>query len=508
MKTIKKIIIGLLLIQLPSCELLDLKPVDTYSIDNYWDTKDQVNRFFTGLHKRIRDRQFVFMQLGEFRGGLLDPSPTSVLGQTKTDVDIIGNLISLENPGVTSFGNCYMDIMQINHAIERLNNYVTCLNEDEKNYYLGIAHGIRSYYYFHLLRTWGGVPLVSEPEVLKGVSTPTALNKKRATEMETMGFIKTDILKSEEYLTKELFSYNKKFGKSFWSKAATLALKGDIFLWSAKVKPIGSSTVFSEKPADDIETARLALTSVWNATGILPNDFAGIFNYNNKENDEIIFAIPYIINEKSNSFALFTYPASTFSGYKDATGKILDNPLSVGTDGGSRYEYKWSFFESIASTDKRKAVSFQDYYKGSIKGIYLHKFKGTMDGTIRWFTDDWPIYRTADIALMLAECYNAQENSGQVKTFIELIRRRAYGRNYPEFTYVDKATSELAILREYAIEFIAEGKYWYQLRRLNEGSEALKLVKNNDPEFLLWPIDMSTMSKDPLLEQNNAYINQ
>lgn len=167
MKTIKKIIIGLLLIQLPSCELLDLKPVDTYSIDNYWDTKDQVNRFFTGLHKRIRDRQFVFMQLGEFRGGLLDSSPTSTLGQNKSDVDIIGNLISLENPGVTNFGNCYMDIMQINHAIERLNNYVTCLNEDEKNYYLGIAHGIRSYYYFHLLRTWGGVPLVSEPEVLK-----------------------------------------------------------------------------------------------------------------------------------------------------------------------------------------------------------------------------------------------------------------------------------------------------------------------------------------------------
>ena len=88
MKTIKKIILGLLLIQLSSCELLDLKPIDTYSIDNYWDTKDQVNRFFTGLHKRIRDRQFVFMQLGEFRGGLLDPSPTSVLGQTKTDVDI------------------------------------------------------------------------------------------------------------------------------------------------------------------------------------------------------------------------------------------------------------------------------------------------------------------------------------------------------------------------------------------------------------------------------------
>ncbi|MPN64448.1 hypothetical protein SDC9_212220 [bioreactor metagenome] len=108
---------------------------------------------------------------------------------------------------------------------------------------------------------------------------------------------------------------------------------------------------------------------------------------------------------------------------------------------------------------------------------------------------------------MLAECYNAQNNPAGVKTYIDLIRRRAYGRTYPEFTYVDKETSEMAILREYAIEFIAEGKYWYHLRRMNNGSEALKLVKNNDPIFLLWPIDVSTMSKDPLLEQNEAYKN-
>ncbi|MEA4983781.1 MAG: RagB/SusD family nutrient uptake outer membrane protein [Paludibacter sp.] len=507
MKTLKKTILGLILILLPACDLLDLKPIDTYSIDNYWDTKDQVSRFFTGLHKRVRDRQFVYMQLGEFRGGLLNPSPTSVLGQTKSDVDIIGNQLSLENPGVTNFGNFYMDIMQVNHAIERLNNYVTCLTEDEKNYYLGIAHGIRSYFYFHLLRSWGGVPVVSEPEVLTGVSTPTALNKERSTEQATMDFIKSDILQSETYLNKEAFSYNSKFGKSFWSKAATLTLKADIYLWSAKVKPIGSTSVYSENPEADIEIARLSLTSVWNATGILPNDFAGIFDYNNKENDEIIFAIPFIVNEKSNSFALFTYPASTFSGYKNASGITLDNPLSVGTDGGSRYEYLWSFFESISATDKRKAATFQDFYKGSIKGTYLQKFKGTMDGTIRWFADDWPVYRTADVALMLAECYNAQNNPAGVKTYIDLIRRRAYGRTYPEFTYVDKETSEMAILREYAIEFIAEGKYWYHLRRMNNGSEALKLVKNNDPIFLLWPIDVSTMSKDPLLEQNEAYKN-
>lgn len=505
MKKIKITLIGIIILSLSACDFLDLSPMDTYSFENYWDTKDQIDRFFTGLHKRVRDRQLNFMKLGEFRGGLMDSNPSSTLGQSKSDIDIIGNLLSLENPGMTNFANFYMDIMQINHAIDKLNNYVTCLTDTEKEYYLGIAHGMRSLFYFHLLRTWGGMPIVDSPEVLAGVSSPTVLNKKRSSEQETMEFIKQDILMSEEYFKNQSFSFNAKFGKSYWSKAVTLVLKGDIFLWSAKVKPIGSSTVFSDNPEQDIEDARVALNAVWNATGALPNNFAGIFSYDNKNNDEIIFSIPYVKNEAKNSFALFTYPPATFSGYTNAKGEILSNPLSVGTDGGSRYEYKWSFFESIPDGDKRKSATFQDFYKGDIKGIYLHKFTGTMDGDIRWFVDDWPLYRTADIVLMLAECYNAQDNAPLVKDYLDLIRRRAYGRSYPAFTYVNKEETELAILREYAIEFIAEGKYWYHARRMNNGSEALKLVRNNDPKFLLWPIDATALSRDPLLEQNEAY---
>lgn len=507
MNKIKLIILVLCsLILIPSCDLLDLKPEDRYGIDDYWQSKDHVERFFAGLHRRVRDRQINYLKLGEMRGGLFDSAASSVLGQGKSDIPIVGNTLSYENPGVTVFGNFYMDIMQINHAIDKLNNEVTFLKEDEHNYYLGIAHGLRAFAYFHMFRSWGGLPIVETPDVLAGVTSPMVLNKARSDERTTWGFIRDDIQKSQDYFKDLPFTYNAKYGKNFWSKAASSMLYADVLLWGAKVSPIGESTVLSDKPSEDVEKARVALTAVWNLVGYLPNDFPGVFSYENKGNDEIIYSIYYGRDDKAtNSFALFTYNASALNGYVDGNGVALNNPLSVGTDGGSRYEYSWDFFSNISPNDKRRAATFQDFYKGTIKGTYLKKFAGTMDGDIRYFVDDWPIYRNAEAVLMLAECYNYQNNAGEVKNLMETIRRRAYGRTFPAFVYKDKQQTELDILYEYAVEFVAEGKYWYNVRRMNGGSEALKLVKNNDPKFLLWPIDAATLSRDPLVLQNEAY---
>ena len=55
---------------------------------------------------------------------------------------------------------------------------------------------MRAFYYFHLLRTYGGVPLRLEPEVLNGNTDPVALRKARSTEAEVLAAIKNDINKS------------------------------------------------------------------------------------------------------------------------------------------------------------------------------------------------------------------------------------------------------------------------------------------------------------------------
>ena len=68
MKKIKYIFLILLIGAIQSCDYLDLSPVDSYGISNYWSTKDQVERYVRGLHYRLRERQEIFSKWGNSEG--------------------------------------------------------------------------------------------------------------------------------------------------------------------------------------------------------------------------------------------------------------------------------------------------------------------------------------------------------------------------------------------------------------------------------------------------------
>lgn len=84
-----------------------------------------------------------------------------------------------------------------------------------------------------LYKTYGGVPIVTTVELLDGKVTADKFYVERATPEATLSFIKEDIGKSESYFgTTEI---NNKHDKTMWSKAATLMLKAEIYMWAAKV---------------------------------------------------------------------------------------------------------------------------------------------------------------------------------------------------------------------------------------------------------------------------------
>ena len=89
-----------------------------------------------------------------------------------------------------------------------------------------------------------------------------------------------------------------------WSRYATLMLKTEIYLWSAKVK-----TENQLPDMNDIHTAEQALLKVIGKFSLLP-EFTDIFNYAYKGNDEIIFAIRFADGEKTNWVENFVYSGS------------------------------------------------------------------------------------------------------------------------------------------------------------------------------------------------------
>lgn len=56
---IKYTLLVLLIGAMQSCGYLDLSPVDSYGISNYWSTKDRAERFVRGLHYRVRERRSI-----------------------------------------------------------------------------------------------------------------------------------------------------------------------------------------------------------------------------------------------------------------------------------------------------------------------------------------------------------------------------------------------------------------------------------------------------------------
>ena len=518
MKNIKYVLIAALIaITSASChKTLELAPEDYYGDGNFWQNEAQVTNFMVGMHKQFRDNQFMFLRLGEMRGGgfsNVDRQNTSL-----NELPIIEQRIDENSAGVSGWGGLYGPILQINLFIQKVNE-VDFLAAAKKDYLLAQAYALRAYYYFHLLRTYGGVPISLEPEVLNGNTDPLTLRKARSTEAEVLTLVKADVNKAITLFGTAAIPLD----KSQWSRNAALMLKGDVYLWSAKVY----------NATADLAEAKTALLAI--AGPSLQPIFANAFNYANKNNNEVIFAIRYRVGEaEMGNYATFLYSLFNFDNLhvKDSTTltPTLVDPLAIGAPNSQqiiqRYGYTFELFQSYNVADKRRNATFYDYYKTSatgtppvikptVRNTALVKFPGTIDANKRWFSDDWPVYREAERLLMLAEIVNAE--GGDPTTYIKQIRDRAFAPAADPTAFVNgsKDANELAIFSERSKEFVYEGKRWYDLRRMKFGAEPLVFKSTNHPYGVLdkatqsykvlWPIDTGVWTNDPLVNQTPGY---
>lgn len=523
----KKILTATILIALTvsfnACKKLDLAPEDYFGSESFWKSKAQVDGAMTGIHAQFRDYQFTFYTLGEMRGGTLKEGTGATGTSSLNSAALIRQDLRESAPGISSWAGFYGAIFQINNFIYQVEK-ADYLSATEKGYYLGQAYGLRAFYYFHLYRTFGRVPLATEPKVLTNTPTTSkdAYLPRAKTEKETLDFIKSDIDKS---VTDFGGDYTTKSQKGQWSLAATQMLKTEVYLWSAKVKTDGQAPA---NTAADLATARAAVEAVIPKYS-LQNNFANVFNYGNKGNNEIIFAIKYAAGEATNVYNQFVYAITDpMTSFKDASGNALSaDPLQV-AGGGTiiRYEYKYDLFAKYdTAADTRARATFFDFYKNPATTnhyVNLRKFLGTIDNNARSFSDDVPVYRLGEAYLLLAEIKNKQGQDPSAE--INEVRKRAYAappygtKTFPAFVNGSFEQNELAIFEERGKELVAEGKRWYDLRRMQDASgdplafkKDLPLVgvldKATESYKLLWPIDRNTLTSDETIkdDQNPGY---
>ncbi len=500
-------------IALSSCrKTLELAPEDYYGDGNFWKNEAQVANFMVGMHTQFRNNQFMFLRLGEMRGGAfssVDRQNTSL-----NELTIINQAIEETSAGVGSWAGFYNPILQLNLFIQKV-EAIDFIASERKNYLLGQAYAMRAYYYFHLLRTYGGVPIRLEPEVSNGNTDPVALRKARSSEAEVLAAVKADVDNAVTLFGSAVSPAD----KSQWNPQAALMLKGEVYLWSAKVY---NNTA-------DLAVAKAALTSITGPS--LLSNFADVFK--NKNNNEIILAMRYRDGEAEmgTAYSYFLYSTFNFDNLhvKDSTtlGPTLVDPLNVASAPSQiiqRYAYTFELFQSYDLADTRRNATFYDYYRTTssggnvvvnVRNTALVKFLGEMNSANRRvFTNDWPVYREADRLLMLAEIVNAE--GGDPTPYIKPVRDRAFANADPTpFVNGSKDENELAIFEERSKEFVYEGKRWYDIRRMKYGNEPLVFISPSHPYGvldkatqgykILWPVEAAIWTNDPLIDQTPGY---
>lgn len=488
---------------LGSCsKQLDLAPVSSVSDANYWKNADQVNAFVTGIHIQFRRDNTAFLYMGELRAGSFGTDPGSSSAFTGEATQGFENMwnqtLDANNPGVRNFGGFYYNINQLNLLIQKIQatNFVAAA---DKAYYLGIGYGMRAFYYFQLYRTWGDVIIQTAAVDHIDISN---LAKAADPATEVMTQIKKDIDSSAANFADD---YSFRQQKGFWSKPATEMLKAEVYLWTAGRK--GGSA--------DATTALAALNDIQsNVPGLklLPS-YADIFT--EKGNDEIIFASSNNLNESTMSFiGNFVPQAGLIQNFYDSV-QNMKFDASNNWGGLLRAPTRISTFRQFRDDDTRKWASIQPAYNKnsdgsySIAGCFIRKYQGEQNAGSREYTNDFPIYRYADLLLLKAE---AEILLGQSPaTEINQVRQRAYGNRYEASVqgYPNQAIDanpKEAVLQERLLEFLLEGKRWYDLRSMGDQYvfEHTSL-RSSEAYKLLWPIDLGALTNNRSLVQNPGY---
>jgi hypothetical protein len=377
----------------------------------------------------------------------------------------------------------YRGISRTNTILDRLPVALengTDIPQAEVDRIMGEAHFLRGFYYFQLVRFYGGVPLVTNE-----VIDLSALSQVRASLADTYAQVISDFTKAEELLPVENENGRaRKYAASAFLAKAYLQMAGE--------------------PLKDPSAAAKALeytTKVINEGGfaLLPN-YQDCFDYTNEYHSEYIFDAEY-----------------TFCGNCEGG--------QVGTwSGAPQFEFTQSytlvrvfedFFNSYEPNDPRRAWNIVDDYRiideeGNTeplgepddpehnKSYFAYKWRHGLSradrpaGFFEWQSPfNFPLTRYADVLLMHAEAIWRVNGSANAEAYevINQVRRRGYGLPIDTPSDVDinsgnTADFAQAILDERKWELCYEGHRWHDLVRFGKLTEAVKSIDySSNPEY-------------------------
>jgi len=232
--------------------LTEVVPQDAISTQLALTDPNAAQTLYYGAYARLRAYNGTLFNLGEMRSdlwadGLFTESADPTSQQLYT------HNISALNVPYSSWGSFYGLIYTLNNVIDVLPKSPLAVSVQNRE--LAEMYGMRAYIYYTMLKTWGAVPLTTAPVLT--INNAAETYKPRSVQDSVMMQVKGDIEKSLQYFgSANTFQSG---NRVYWNRVATLALKGDVFLWSATNMGGGNT---------DYNTALTALQEIKSLEGV------------------------------------------------------------------------------------------------------------------------------------------------------------------------------------------------------------------------------------------------
>lgn len=448
MKTIKYIII-LSAVLLVSCsKMLDIRPNDAISSQVAITDK-------SGVDKAIYGAYDAFQQAGLYGRNrvILGDLAADNLVWTGTNMDysqIMNHNVSIDNGIIDGmWTGAYDGINRVNNILAALPG-VSDLTETEYNMYEGEALFMRALFYFNLLEYFGGVPIKTIPTLDVG-----SVNQPRNTAAEVYDRIIEDL--GNAYL-KLPDPETMSSGKA--NKYAAAALLARVYLTRFHAENDDQYALLAANKADEvIESQKFSLANPYSAL------------YAGGDNSERIFQIVFSAQDK-NRLAEYFMPRSLTGRYEAGPSDTLI--------------HSWDTADSLRYN---ASVTYD-----TVGYPYCVKYQELVEGS-----DPVLVIRLAEMHLIIAEAHAYSNGDiAIIRDNINAVRERAGLAPTTASTYDEL---KLAIENERRFEFSFEGHRWFDLVR----TKRAKTVLGIEDYQLLFPIPLSEMTTNSLMEQNPGY---
>lgn len=492
-KQLQILTLGLFLMGGTGCsKFLEERNPTALTTDTYLKTAAQAQSAVDGTYEKLR-----WFQNGDGYGETQWISREMLVGHAKTlgqsnfNGSMIKHTAGASDPVfINTWTGFYNGIANCNTAIKGIP--AIQMDENQKSNLMGQLYFLRAFYYYHLVRLYGDIPLILEPVDSKSPS----LYAKQSPAADVYDQIVKDLQAAEA----STLPNTDVTGRV--SKGAVKSLLASVYLTMAGY-PLQKGQAYYQLAADK---AAEVIDAKWYT---LFDNYLYLHDRAHKNGSEFILQVQYSGAIISNNIARLIIPEKIgISKFGDEYGALMPYKQFVESyeTGDKRAEEKQFFFTNYNGRD------FGEY---ALYKYWLEEAANPVTGDAN-SDENWTLLRLPEVMLIYAEAKNEAAGAPDQKAYDQLnaIRERAnldplsglsqeefrqqvWAERYHELAFEDKAYFD--IQRTHMIYDLPNKRFVDAL-----GTANIQGVTFNE-KYFLWPKPQNELDANKQLDQNDLW---